>query len=209
MLLCGLGMSLNEIMEEKYLLVIGIAALLIHIIIYITSGINLRLLLIFSLITIPFGFYIIVLTKLRARKDERETQHFFKLKNTVVIPKNLTPLCTVEPFVEIVRKVFKDVCASVTTDDVEPCKKSSIVEKRYEYILRDTKEDYKKEGNIYVTETAFFVVVYRIDVPDILWIRTVLDTIESIQKETFEYQTGLRKNGFRVVSVTKPHNMRI
>ena len=199
---------MNKIAKENYFLVIGIAALLIHVIIYITSGINLRSLLIFSFITIPFGIYIILLTKLRARKDEKETQDFFKLKTTVVIPKNLTPLCTVEPFVEIVKKVFKDVCTSVATDDIEPCKDSSIVEKRYEDILRDTKEDYKEEGHIYITETAFFVIVYRIDVPDILWIRTVLDTIESIQKETFDYQTGLRKNGFKVVSATTSHNMR-
>ena len=202
-------MSLNETMEEKYLLVIGIAAFLILVIIYTTSGINLRILLIYSFVVILFGIYIIILTKLRIKKDERETQHFFKLKNTVVIPKNITPLCTVEPFVEIVRKVFKDACASVATDDIEPCKNSSIVEKRYEEILRDTKENYKEESHIYITETAFFVIVYRIDVPDILWIRTVLDTIESIQKETFDYQTGTRKNRFRIVSVTKPHDMRI
>ena len=208
-MLCGFGMTMNKVAKETYVIIIGIVALLIYVIVYAMFDIKIRNLLYYSLTVILFGIYIIILTKLRNKKDEKEIKHYYESKKVIVIPKNLTPLCTVEPFVEIVRKVFKDVCASVTTDDVEPCKKSSIVEKRYEYILRDTKEDYKKEGNIYITETAFFVVVYRIDVPDILWIRTVLDTIESIQKETFEYQTGIRKNGFRVVSVTKPHNMRI
>ena len=207
-MLCGFGMTMNKVAKETYVIIIGIVALLIYVIVYAMFDIKIRNLLYYSLTVILFGIYIIILTKLRNKKDEKEIKHYYESKKVIVIPKNLTPLCTVEPFVEIVRKVFKDVCASVTTDDVEPCKKSSIVEKRYEYILRDTKEDYKKEGHIYTTETAFFVIVYRIDVPDILWIKTVLDTIESVQKETFDYQTGLRKNGFRVVSATTSHNMK-
>lgn len=206
-MLRGFEMSMSKITKENYGLVIGIAALLIHVIVYTMTGINLRILLIFSFITIPFGIYIILLMKLRSRKDEREIQNHFKLKTTVVIPKNLTPLCTVEPFVKIVKKVFKDACASIATD-VEPCEDSSIVEKRYEDVFKNIKKDYKKERHIYVTETAFFIVLHRIETSDVLWIRTVLDTIESVQKETYNYQTGLRENGFRVVSVTSLHDMR-
>ena len=207
-MLCGFGMTMNKVAKETYVIIIGIVALLIYVIVYAMFDIKIRNLLYYSLTVILFGIYIIILTKLRNKKDEKEIKHYYESKKVIVIPKNLTPLCTVEPFVEIVRKVFKDACASVATDDVEPCKDSSIVEKRYEDILRDTKKDYKKENYIYITETAFFVIVYRIDVPDILWIKTVLDTIESVQKETFDYQTGLRKNGFRVVSATTSHNMK-
>ena len=201
-------MTMSKIAKETYVIIIGIVALLIYVIVYAMFDIKIRNLLYYSLTVILFGIYIVLLTKLRNKKDEKEIKHHYESKQVIVIPKNLIPLCTVEPFVEIVKKVFKNVCASVATDDIEPCKNSSIVEKCYNGILRDIKEDYKEKGHIYITETALFVIVHRIDVPDILWIRTVLDTIEIIQKETFEYQTGMRKNGFRVVSVTKSHNMR-
>lgn len=147
---------MNKITKENFLLVIGITAFLTYVIFYVISGINFYNLLFFSFIATLFGIYIIILIKLRNKKDEKEIKHYYESKKVIVIPKNLTPLCTVEPFVEIVKNIFKDVCASVATDDVEACKSSPVVEERYEDILRNIKKGYKMENHIYITELAFF-----------------------------------------------------
>lgn len=64
--------SVKKLSNDVPILMIGIVVLIFYIAVYVIFGVDCRSLLIFSFISILMGCYIIVLMKLRDRKDKRE-----------------------------------------------------------------------------------------------------------------------------------------
>jgi len=67
--------SIKKLSINVPILPSGMVFLMLYIIIYVIFGVDIRGLLIFSLLSIFMGCYFIILIKLRDRKDKREAKN--------------------------------------------------------------------------------------------------------------------------------------
>lgn len=125
--------------------------------------------------------------------------------DAVVIPRNLTPPCTVKAVLNVLIEVFERASSSYTLDK-SPCEETVLIDQEYKQIFEGIQKEYNRKNFVYVTEMPFFIILHRVEAPDALWYIMITNVMKLVKEGHYDAHTKTRNLHGGVVTI--PYDMK-